>query len=200
MNFAEALINTRRAPEKLFKLVNLYKQLTDLPGLLTEEAEPVQGLAFQLVVVVRETLSIFENIVIHEVSPVHEEASGRIHPLTRYVMNYITLMVDYEDILSNLIVSNPLTCFRDLMIPVLPDVKFAEHEGQSPLALHLVLIVVVLRFKLEAKSKNYKDECHFASFLHDQQSSLHILQNFKSSPKLAAMIGEDYTKYLSENY
>ncbi|KAM7479782.1 hypothetical protein LguiA_027995 [Lonicera macranthoides] len=189
MNFAEALVNTRRAPEKLFKLLDLHNQIADF-------SVPFLGLRFQIVVAVRETLSTFENAVIHEVSSVHEEDTGRIHPLTRYVMYYITLMVDYEDILSTSIVSNPPTSFGDLIIP---DVKFAEHERQNPLALHLVLIVVVLRFKLEVKSKNFKDDASLRHLF--MTNNLHyILQHVKSSPKLEAMIGEDYTKYLSEYY
>ncbi|KAM7483089.1 hypothetical protein LguiB_007672 [Lonicera macranthoides] len=196
INFAEALIYTRRAPEKLFKLLDLYNQLADFLVTSTEEAEPIQGLCVQLVEVVRETLSNFENSVINEVSPFHKEATGIIHPLTRYVMNYMKLMMEYEDILSKLILSNPPICFGDLMIP---DVKFAEHEGQTPFALHLVLIVVVLHFKLEAKSKSYKDD---ASLVHlFMTNNLHyILQKIKSSPELEAMIGEDYTDNLSENY
>ncbi|KAM7479784.1 hypothetical protein LguiA_027997 [Lonicera macranthoides] len=99
-------------------------------------------------------------------------------------MNYIRLIVDHDCSLSRFIISKPPTCFGVLTIP---DVKFAEQEGQIPLALHLVLIIVFLRFKLEAKSKNYEDD---ASLVH----------SIKGLPKLEEMIGEEYMNNLTENH
>lgn len=77
--------------------------------------------------------------------------------------------------------------------------EFAQLEGlgQSSLALHLVLIIVVLQFKLEDKSKFYKDPS--LPHLFTAKNLHYIVRSIKESPELEEMIGEEYTNKLSEN-
>lgn len=62
-----------------------------------------------------------------------------------------------------LILSFPSTNLGALM--KISDVEFTQLEGRTPLELHLIFITVDLGFKLESKSKYYKDASLFHLFL-----------------------------------
>ncbi|KAI3473466.1 hypothetical protein Pfo_031593 [Paulownia fortunei] len=187
-NFAEAISISRRSPEKLFKILDLHDALSDLlPDIETvfesksSESFRVQAVEIlsRLAEAARGILSEFENAVLREPSKV-PVPGGTIHPLTRYVMNYVSLISDYKQTLIELIVSKPSTGPRYSSDPNVPDMDFSEFEGQaSILALHLIWIIVILQFNLDGKSKHYKD----ASLAHlFMMNNVHyIVQKIKGS-------------------
>lgn len=205
-NFAEAISISRRSPEKLFKILDLHDALSDLLPDIDEvfqskssESIRVQAaeILSRLAEAVRGILSEFENAVLREPSRI-PVPGGTIHPLTRYVMNYISLISDYKQTLIELIVSKPSTGSRYSGDPTTPEMDLTEFEGQSPLALHLIWIIVILQFNLEGKSKHYRDGSLAHLFL---MNNVHyIVQKAKGSPELREMIGDDYLKKLTAKY
>ncbi|BBG98777.1 exocyst subunit exo70 family protein D1, partial [Prunus dulcis] len=110
-NFAEAISISRRSPEKLFKILDLHDALMDLmPDIESVfESKSSESIRIQAVEILsrlaeaaRGILSEFENAVLREPSKV-PVPGGTIHPLTRYVMNYISLISDYKQTLNELI-------------------------------------------------------------------------------------------------
>ncbi|KAI7985801.1 Exocyst complex component EXO70A1 [Camellia lanceoleosa] len=205
-NFAEAISISRRSPEKLFKILDLHDALSDLlPDVdvvfesKSAESIRVQAAEIQsrLAEAARGILSEFENAILREPSRI-PVPGGTIHPLTRYVMNYISLISDYKQTLIELIVSKPPTGSRYSGDPTTPDMEFAELEGRTPLALHLIWIIVILQFNLDGKSKLYKD----ASLAHlFMMNNVHyIVQKIRGSPELREMIGDDYLKKLTGKF
>lgn len=205
-NFAEAISISRRSPEKLFKILDLHDALMDLiPDIdvvfdsKSSESIRIQAaeILSRLAEAARGILSEFENAVLREPSKV-PVPGGTIHPLTRYVMNYISLISDYRQTLNELIVSKPSTGSRYSGDPSTPDMDFAELEGKTPLAIHLIWIIVILQFNLEGKSKHYND----ASLLHlFMMNNVHyIVQKVKGSPELREMIGDDYLKKMTGKF
>ncbi|KAM6585409.1 hypothetical protein CsatB_012411 [Cannabis sativa] len=205
-NFAEAISISRRSPEKLFKILDLHDALMDLiPDIdVVFESKSSESIRIQaaeilsrLAEAARGILSEFENAVLREPSRV-PVPGGTIHPLTRYVMNYISLISDYKQTLNELIVSKPSTGSRYSGDPTTPDMEFAELEGKTPLALHLIWIIVILQFNLDGKSKHYKD----ASLVHlFMMNNVHyIVQKVKGSPELREMIGDDYLRKLTGKF
>ncbi|XP_010261780.1 PREDICTED: exocyst complex component EXO70A1-like [Nelumbo nucifera] len=205
-NFAEAISISRRSPEKLFKILDLHDALSDLLpdvdavfGSKSSESVRVQAaeILSRLAEAVRGIVSEFENAVQREPSKV-PVPGGTIHPLTRYVMNYISLIADYKQTLVELIVSKPSTGSRYSGDPTTPDMDFPELENRSPLALHLVWIIVILEFNLEGKAKHYKDASLAHIFL---MNNVHyIVQKVKGSPELREMIGDDYLRRLTGKF
>lgn len=205
-NFAEAISISRRSPEKLFKILDLYDTLEDLlPDIdavfdsKSSESIRVQAaeILSRLAEAARGILSEFENKVLREPSttPV---PGGTIHPLTRYVMNYINLISDYKQTMSELITSKPSTGLRYSDDVASPELDFDEQEGKAPLSIHLIWIIVILEFNLEGKSKCYKDASLVHLFL---MNNVHyIVQKIKNSPELREMIGDDYLKKLTGKY
>ncbi|KAL9463658.1 hypothetical protein AB3S75_001467 [Citrus x aurantiifolia] len=176
-NFAEAISISRRSPEKLFKILDLHDALVELmPDIeivfdsKSSDSIRVQAaeILSRLAEAARGILSEFENAVLKEPSKV-PVPGGTIHPLTRYSGD-----------------------------PSTPDMDFAELEGKTPLALHLIWIIVILQFNLEGKSKHYKD----ASLVHlFMMNNVHyIVQKVKSSPELREMIGDDYLRKMTGKF
>jgi exocyst complex protein 7 len=205
-NFAEAISISRRSPEKLFKILDLHDALMDLiPDIdavfdsKSSESIRVQAaeILSRLAEAARGILSEFENAVLKEPSKV-PVPGGTIHPLTRYVMNYISLISDYKQTLYELIVSKPLNGSRHSGDPLTPDMDFDEVEEKPPLAIHLIWIIVILQFNLDGKSKHYKD----ASLLHlfIMNNVHYIVQKVRGSPELREMIGDDYLKKLTGKF
>jgi len=145
----------------------------------------------------RGILSEFENAVLKEPSRV-PVPGGTIHPLTRYVMNYISLISDYKVTLNELIVSKPSTGSRYSGDPGIPDLDLTEFEEKTPLDVHLIWIIVILQFNLDGKSKHYKDASLAHLFV---MNNVHyIVQKVRGSPELREMIGDDYLKKLTGKF
>ncbi|THU47209.1 hypothetical protein C4D60_Mb09t13110 [Musa balbisiana] len=118
--FAEAISIGRRSPEKLFKILDLHDTISDLlPDIaavfLSKSAESIYTQAAEilsrLAEAVRGILSEFENAVLRD-PPKTAVPGGTIHPLTRYVMNYISLISDYKPTLIELIITRPSASSR----------------------------------------------------------------------------------------
>lgn len=205
-NFAEAVSISRRSPEKLFKILDLHDTLEDLMpdiGVVFDsklsESVRVQAaeILSRLAEAARGILSEFENKVLREPSMV-PVPGGTIHPLTRYVMNYINLISDYKQTMTELISSKPSTGSRYSGDDMTPDLDLDELEGKAPLSLHLIWIIVILQFNLEGKSRHYKDASLAHLFL---MNNVHyIVQKIKGSPELREMIGDDYLRKLTGTY
>ncbi|TMW90914.1 hypothetical protein EJD97_015056 [Solanum chilense] len=205
-NFAEAISISRRSPEKLFKILDLHDALSDLlvDIEIVFDSKSSESIRVQTVEILsrlaeaaRGILSEFENAVLREPSKV-PVPGGTIHPLTRYVMNYISLISDYKQTMSELIVSKPSTGSRYSSDPNTPDMDFAELESQTPLALHLIWIAVILQFNLEGKSKCYRDTSLAHIFM---MNNVHyIVQKIKGSPELREMVGDDCLRKLTGKF
>ncbi|CAH2036636.1 unnamed protein product [Thlaspi arvense] len=201
--FPEAISISRRSPEKLFKILDLHDALTDLlPDMEeifnsdTSESILVRATEIQsrLAEAARGILVEFENAIFREPSVV-PVPGGTIHPLTRYVMNYLNLISDYKQTLVDLIMSKPCAGLKCTNDPNKPDMDLSELEGMSPLALHCIWTMVMLQFNLEGKSLHYKDES--LSHIFVMNNVHYIVQKVKSSPELREIIGDHYLRRLT---
>lgn len=201
--FPEAISISRRSPEKLFKILDLHDAFADLLPDMEEifnsessETILVQATEIQsrLAEAARGTLVEFENAIFREPSVV-PVPGGTIHPLTRYVMNYLNLIADYKETLEELVMSKPCAGLKCTNDPVKPDMDLSQLEGRTPLALHCIWTMVMLQFNLEGKSLHYKDEALSHIFI---MNNVHyIVQKVKSSPELREIIGDLYLRRLT---
>lgn len=202
-NFAEAISISRRSPEKLFKILDLHDALIELLpdiesvfDLKSSDSIRVQAaeILSRLAEAARGILSEFENAVLREPSKV-PVPGGTIHPLTRYVMNYISLISEYRPTLIDLIMSKPSRNSTDSNTP---EMDFSELENKGPLALHLIWIIVILVFNLEGKSKYYRDAA--LSHLFIMNNVHYIVQKIKGSAELREMIGDLHLRKLTGKF
>uniref|UniRef100_A0ACD5XLQ1 Uncharacterized protein n=1 Tax=Avena sativa TaxID=4498 RepID=A0ACD5XLQ1_AVESA len=210
--FAEAISIGRRSPEKLFKIIDLHDALSDLLPDVSDifaVSSPGESICVQaaeirtrLADAVRGILSEFENAVFRDLSktPV---PGGTIHPLTRYVMNYITLISDYKATASELIVSRPsatssISPEGNELTPSFPDLDLPDPESQTPLAAHLIWIIAILEHNLEGKASLYKDVA--LSHLFIMNNVHYIVHKIKDSPELRELIGDVYLRRLTGKF
>ncbi|KAJ4812703.1 exocyst subunit exo70 family protein D3 [Rhynchospora pubera] len=206
LGFAEANSIGRRSPEKLFKMLDMYECLSDLmPDISaifnSKSTEPIRQQAEEILLrlgdAARGILSEFENAVIKETSksPV---PGGTIHPLTRYVMNYLMVIPDYTETLAKLITSRPSYRLAGSEEPITIDDDFPQPKAQDPIAYHVVWIIFVLHRSLDIKTGGYKDVA--LSHLFVMNNIHYIVHKVKDTEELQEMVGEKYLQKLALAY
>lgn len=180
LNFGEAVSIGIRSPEKLFRMLDMYEalrdMLPDLQAMVTDDLvlREAEGVLDTLGEAARATFAEFENAVKRETSR-KPMLFGEIHPLTRYVMNYLKLVVVYSETLNLLLEGGedePNNFGGD-------DSGKQESECMSPLATHLLSLISSLESNLEEKSKFYEDNAMQYIFL--MNNILYIVQKVKDS-------------------
>lgn len=162
--FPELVAKSKKSMEKMFRTLDLYQAISDLwPEIDSifnyHSTSAVRSLAvnslLRLGEAVRTMLTDFESAIQKDSSktPV---PSGGIHPLTRYVMNYISFLGEYSEILSDIVADWPLAVQTPL-----PESYFGsldtDPEGTSSISVRLAWLILVLLCKLDGKAELYKD-------------------------------------------
>lgn len=206
LSFGEGIAISRRSPEKLFKILDMYETLSDLlpdinsifsDELCSNVRSDAKGVLVRLGQAARGIFAEFENAIQRDASktPV---PGGSVHPLTRYVMNYIWLLFCYAGTLKRLLgdkkeaacefVSSEGSGSLEL---VLDEECNNGADHLPPLAVQIIWLTVLLECNLDAKSKLYKDVAQTYLFL---MNNVHyIVQKVKQS-ELASFVGDDWVK------
>ncbi|KAM0839070.1 hypothetical protein ACQ4PT_060557 [Festuca glaucescens] len=114
--------------------------------------------------------------------------AGEIHPITRYVMNYLRLLVVYSDTLDKLLDDDAA---GDDASHGGADEDEEYLQSLTPLGRRLVKLMSYLEANLEEKSKLYEDgalQCIFS-----MNNTLYIVQKVKDS-ELGRILGDQWTR------
>ncbi|XVF54684.1 hypothetical protein PTKIN_Ptkin05aG0200500 [Pterospermum kingtungense] len=189
LNFGEAVAIGKRSSEKLFRILDMYDVLADalmdFEMMLTDEllCTESKGVLTGLGNAAKGTFVEFENAVKNESSRKPMQ-NGEIHPLTRYVMNYAKLLVDYSETLNSLLESD-----EDEADGLQND--DSKLEAMTPFAKRLLLLISSLESNLEEKSKLYEDGGLHCIFL--MNNILYIVQKVKDS-ELGKLLGDNWVR------
>ncbi|XP_052183233.1 exocyst complex component EXO70B1 [Diospyros lotus] len=195
LNFGEAVAIGKRSSEKLFRILDMYDVLVDVvPDLQTlfsdESGELVcteaQGVLNGLGEAAIGTLVEFEYAVQGEASKKAIQG-GEIHPLTRYVMNYVKLLVDYSASLNSLLEN----CADESVHLQRDEYDSVQFGDMSPIAGRLLLLMESLELNLEEKSRMYEDSAMQYVFL--MNNTLYIVQKVKDSD-LGKLLGDNWVR------
>lgn len=187
LNFGEAIAIGRRAPEKLFKILDMYECLRDLlPSIETFFGEGIKSDASAILSrlgdAARGTFAEFENAIQRDTSR-NPVPGGAVHPLSRYVMNYMKFLCDYTETMNQLLLERS-------SVQVGSDSNQSA-SNQSPLAAVTLSLMENLEKNLDAKSKLYKDAALAYLFL--MNNVHHICQKVKTSD-LRKLVGDEWIK------
>lgn len=195
LNFGEAVAIGQRSSEKLFRILDMYDALSgameDLQALFPDESgdficSEAEGILKGLGEAARGTFAEFESAIRRETSRKPMQG-GEIHPLTRYVMNYVRLLVDYSDSLNMLLGnddSGGAATGNDG-----DDLQYLD--GISPVGHRLVSLIAMLESNLEEKSKLYEDGAMQYIFL--MNNILYIVNKVKDS-ELGMLLGDRWVR------
>ncbi|XP_037421677.1 exocyst complex component EXO70B1-like [Triticum dicoccoides] len=202
-NFTEAVAMTKRAAEKLFKVLDMYEAIRDgapvVDGFISTNkaeggenssgAEALADLKSELASVRSRLGESAAAIFCDLESSIRADAGkqpvpgGAVHPLTRYLMNYLKYACEYKNTLEQV--------FREFHRPDADDAP--GHEGESnPFAAQLMEVMELLHGSLEAKSKLYKDLALSSIFL--MNNGRYMLQKIRGSPEINAVVGEAWAR------
>lgn len=195
LNFGEAVAIGRRSSEKLFRILDMYDVLmvvfSDLQMLFSDESgelvcSEARGVLAGLGEAAIGTFVVFENAVQGEASR-KPTLGGEIHPLTRYVLNYVKLLVDYSETLNTLLenIGDEYDRLEG------DDGNNTSLEGTSPIARRLLLLLKSLESNLEEKSRMYEDGAMQYIFL--MNNILYVVQKVKDS-ELGKLLGDQWVR------
>ncbi|XP_076918340.1 exocyst complex component EXO70H1-like [Bidens hawaiensis] len=192
--FPELVAKSKKSMDRMFRTLDMYSVISEQwPVIETifsfESTATVRTQAVSAYVklgdAVRAMLTDFETAMQKETlkSPV---VSGGIHPLTRYVMNYLVFLSDYSDALSDIMADWPLQAGSPL-----PESYFSSVNSSEPssIAARFAWLVLVLLCKIDAGAELYKDVAQSYLFL---INNLNYVVLKVSNSNLRLLIGEDW--------
>ncbi|PKA64288.1 hypothetical protein AXF42_Ash009508 [Apostasia shenzhenica] len=187
LRFADSIASGSSSPERLFRLLDMYETLRDviipeLDGLFSDQLCSA-FLSAQAVTVrenigkaIREIFAELENLIRRD--PAKAVPGGELHPITRYVMNFLRAACSSRETLEE----------------VLDELDAADVQDRpsSPLAIQIAWIMEILQGNLESKAKIYREPALSCIFL--MNNVRYMMQKVRDSSDLAILIGEEWTQ------
>ncbi|KAF7852135.1 hypothetical protein BT93_L0528 [Corymbia citriodora subsp. variegata] len=181
LSFGEAIARSKRSPEKLFVLLDMYEIMRELHSEIealfkgkacSEIRESALGLTKRLAQTAQETFGDFEEAVEKDATKT-AVSDGTVHPLTSYVINYVKFLFDYQSTLKQL--------FQE----------FENGDDTSQLASVTMRIMQALQINLEGKSKQYKDAALTHLFL---MNNIHYMVRSVRRSEAKDLLGDDWVQ------
>lgn len=195
--FPENVAKCKKAPERIFRTLDLYEAIADL----WTEIEPIFDLESTSTIreqvinslnklgeAVRATLTEFETAITKSNSKAAVPGGG-IHPLTRYVMNYITFLTDYSGVLTDILADWPLTVPSPLPEAYFGSPVSADGTSTSSISIRLAWLILVMLCKLDGRAEIYKDVALSYLFL---ANNLQYVVNKVQKSSLKLLLGDEW--------
>ncbi|KAF5447033.1 hypothetical protein F2P56_032614 [Juglans regia] len=191
--FPELVAKCKKSPEKMFRTLDLYEAISDhwpeieyIFSFESTSAVRTQAINSQIKLgeAVRGMLTDFE-MAMQKDSSKTAVPGGGVHPLTRYVMNYISFLADYSGILADIVADWPLV----LQSP-LPESYFGSLESDnSPITVRIAWLILVLLCKLDGKAELHNDVA--LSYLFLANNLQYVVVKVRTS-NLKLLLGDDW--------
>ncbi|XP_057427377.1 exocyst complex component EXO70A1 [Lotus japonicus] len=181
LSFGEAIAKSKRSPEKLFVLLDMYEIMRELQPEIEilfdgkaciEMRETATSLTKRLAQTAQETFGDFEEAVEKDATKT-AVLDGTVHPLTSYVINYVKFLYDYQTTLKLL--------FQE----------FDPSDPEAQLASVTTRIMQALQNNLDGKSKQYKDPALTQLFL---MNNIHYIVRSVRRSEAKDMLGDDWVQ------
>ncbi|KAK7393623.1 hypothetical protein VNO78_22181 [Psophocarpus tetragonolobus] len=197
--FPELVAKTKKSPpQKIFRLIDMYAAIAELwPEIESifslDSTNAIKSQAYALLIrlteSVRTSLSEFET-AIHKDSSKSAANFAGVHSLTVEVMNQLSTLADYSNVLSEI--------FFDVPLP--PKSPWPESYLYSPesdntttteteFSVHMARLILVLLCKIDGKSRHCKDVS--LSYLFLANNLRHVVAKVRAS-NLLYVLGDDW--------
>ncbi|KAL0316295.1 UNVERIFIED_CONTAM: Exocyst complex component EXO70H1 [Sesamum radiatum] len=156
--------HSKKSPEKVFRVLDMYAAISnnwpEIDSIFSfESTTNIKSQALTSLIklgeFVRSALNDFESVILKDSSKSPVAGAG-IHYLTIDAMNYLSILADYSNILSDILADSPPPAKN-----LLPESYFGfsdSEESPAPaISLKMAWLVLVLLCKLDTKAKYYKD-------------------------------------------
>jgi len=182
LSFGEAIAKSKRSPEKLFVLLDMYETMRELLPEIevifggkasAEMREAALSLTKRLAQTAQDTFGDFEEAVEKDATKT-SILDGTVHPLTSYVINYVKFLFDYQSTLKQLFQENG-----------------NGGPSNSQLAAATMRIMSALQTNLDGKSKQYKDPALTQLFL---MNNIHYMVRSVRRSEAKDLLGDDWVQ------
>ncbi|XP_062171539.1 exocyst complex component EXO70H1-like [Alnus glutinosa] len=191
--FPEIVAKCKKSPEKMFRTLDLYEAISglwpEIESIFSDEStSAVRSQAITSLIklgeAVRTMLTDFETAIQKESSKTAVPGGG-VHPLTRYVMNYISFLTDYSGVLADIVADWPLVVQAPL-----PESYFGSPDlDDSPISVRIAWLILVLLCKLDGKAEHHKDVA--LSYLFLANNLQYVVVKIRTS-NLKLHLGDDW--------
>uniref|UniRef100_A0A0E0J519 Exocyst subunit Exo70 family protein n=1 Tax=Oryza nivara TaxID=4536 RepID=A0A0E0J519_ORYNI len=176
-----AVARARRAPERLFHVLDVHATLVEiLPAIVcvlgdkSEAAVRATAALRNAGGAARGILVSFEEAIQKSSASVAAATGGAVHPLARYVMNYLVLLADYDDTLARIYQQG-----RGSTSPHSP----SSSSSSNPIGR---LVSVLLR-KLDAMAGRHRSPAARSLFM--ANNTHYVSKKVRGSSKLVGIVG-----------
>ncbi|KAH7550754.1 hypothetical protein JRO89_XS13G0263100 [Xanthoceras sorbifolium] len=197
LNFGEAITMGSIQLEKLFRLLDMYEVLNDLlvdiDDLLFEEVGSYVRIEFHELLrklghYARATFFELRSAIVSDTS-LKPLPRGGIHPLTRYVMNYIKTLTIYDHTINMLLKDHDMDCSNP--VAELENEQEISSVTSCALAFQLQLVTSALECNLVNKSKLYKEDALRHIFL---LNNIHYMVQKVKNSDLRHFFGDEWIR------
>ncbi|CAA2978687.1 exocyst complex component EXO70B1-like [Olea europaea subsp. europaea] len=202
LNFGEAIAIGPHKPEKLIRILDMYEVLAvlipDIDTLYYDDTGSCVRIEYldilrRLGDCAKATFLEFENAVASNVST-NPFPGGGVHHLTKYVMNYIKTLADYQETLDVILKDHeredPFSVSLD-MSPISDEENIEGSSLVSQMAQHFQSLTAILECNLEGKSKLYRDDSLQHVFL---MNNIHYMAERVKGSKLRTLLGDGWIR------
>ncbi|RAL51741.1 hypothetical protein DM860_010459 [Cuscuta australis] len=181
LSFGEAISKSKRSPEKLFVLLDMYEIMREVQPELDilfgnkycgEVREAAAILTKRLAETAQETFVDFEEAVEKDATKTAVQ-DGTVHPLTSYVINYVKFLYDYQSTLKMLFG------------------EFDDTDADVQMGAITTRIIQALMNNLDGKSKQYKDPALTQLFM---MNNIHYIVRSVRRSEAKDMLGDDWVQ------
>ncbi|XVF44364.1 hypothetical protein PTKIN_Ptkin02bG0114300 [Pterospermum kingtungense] len=203
LNFPNALVLTKQySTEKLFKFLDIYETLSFLIPDVGDNSRAQYLIAETSVAQSRvgeAAVNIFcqlENSIKNDNGRI-PVASGAVHPLTRYTMNYLKYACEYKDTLERVFQQHhEMLGSTRQKVEEQESMRAIEDDDwspkTSPLSMKILMVMDLLDANIDMKSKLYRDPALRYIFL--MNNGRYILEKIKGSTEIYEMMGHSWSR------
>ncbi|MQM08434.1 hypothetical protein Taro_041288 [Colocasia esculenta] len=211
LRFPELVASKKKTtPERIFRILDMYDCISELwPDLEStfsfQSTAAVRSQAAssltKLGEAVRSSLVEFESAMQRDSSKAAVPGGG-LHPLSRYVMNYVTFLADYSSALEDIYADYPLETpnplpesFFDAIAPTSAPSSPSSRGGETPLLMSPVSarvgwLILGLLCKLDIRAELYREAALAYLFL--TNNLRYVVRKVRSSSGLLELLGEEW--------
>ncbi|XVF55348.1 hypothetical protein PTKIN_Ptkin06aG0030100 [Pterospermum kingtungense] len=195
--FPELVAKAKKSPqEKMFRVLDMYTALSEywreiemIFSFESTSAVRLQALnsLVRLSESVRSLFTEFES-TIHKDSSKTVVPGGGIHPITIYSMNYLTLLTDYSNILTDIISDWPPPA-KSTLHGSFFESPVSDESPAPAISVRIAWLILALLCKLDGKAKHYKNVS--LSYLFLANNLQHVISRARTS-NLQYVLGAEW--------
>lgn len=188
LRFGDAIASYSRSPERLFRVVDMYEAIRDvipeLDALFCDKysaflCTEAVTLWKKLGATIRGIFTELDNLIRRDPATAAVPGGG-LHPITRYVMNYLRAACASRKTLEEVMDEDGMGLAE------------ISDRPSSPLAIQIAWIMEVLQGNLEAKAKAYREPALSCIFL--MNNGRYMMHKVRDSNELTILMGEEWIR------